>query len=83
MINRLTVFKCDGDSHSGPTRSAKREQDVQFTDTIFEDSSPTELKTVHRHICSMTIDLWLENMKYFMKNYINNLIKLVVNDYWM
>ena len=26
---------------SSPTR--------QFTDTVFEDSSPTELKTVHRH----------------------------------
>ena len=32
----------------------KREQDSsptrQFTDTFFEDSSPTDLKTVHRHL---------------------------------
>ena len=34
-------------------QSSRREQDSsptrQFTDTVFEDSSPTELKTVHRH----------------------------------
>ena len=30
-----------GEQDSSPTR--------QFTDTVFEDSSPTELKTVHRH----------------------------------
>ena len=30
-----------GEQDSSPTR--------QFTDTIFEDSSPTDLKTVHRH----------------------------------
>ena len=30
-----------GEQDSSPTR--------QFTDTVFEDSSPTEMKTVHRH----------------------------------
>ena len=30
-----------GESRQFPTR--------QFTDKVFEDSSPTELKTVHRH----------------------------------
>ena len=30
-----------GEQDSSPTR--------QFTDTFFEDSSPTDLKTVHRH----------------------------------
>ena len=30
-----------GEQDSSPTR--------QFTDTGFEDSSPTDLKTVHRH----------------------------------
>ena len=31
----------EGEQDSSPTR--------QFTDTVFEDSSPTKLKTVHRH----------------------------------
>ena len=31
----------DREQDSSPTR--------QFTDTFFEDSSPTDLKTVHRH----------------------------------
>ena len=33
----------------------------QFADRI-EDSSPTLLMTVHRHICIMLIDIWLKNI---------------------
>ena len=33
----------------------------QFTDS-FEDSSPTLLKTVHRHFFYHVIDIWLENI---------------------
>ena len=51
----------------------EREQDSsptrQFTDTVFEDSSPTDLKTVHRHFWRQfidtfyhVIDIWLENI---------------------
>ena len=40
----------------------------QFTDTHFEDSSPTELKTVHRHIedsSSTNFILYLYEMSQF------------------
>ena len=40
-----------GEQDSSPTR--------QFTDTIFEDSSPTDLKTVHRHFWRQFIDTFL------------------------
>ena len=43
-----------GEQDSSPTR--------QFTDTVFEDSSPTLLKTVHRHFFYHVIDIWLENI---------------------
>ena len=47
--------------HHHPT--AKREQDSsptrQFTDTIFEDSLPAELKTVHWHYWRQFIDIYV------------------------
>ena len=45
-------FTCGSGYWEAPESASGREQDSSptrhFTDTIFEDSSPTDLKTVHR-----------------------------------
>ena len=50
LVQVITVvWRCAGrEQDSSPTR--------QFTDTDFEDSSPTDLKTVHRHFWRQFID---------------------------
>ena len=54
---KIAIYKCEirttGTQNSHEWDLLQWEQDSsptrQFTDTVFGDSSPTELKTVHRH----------------------------------
>ena len=55
--------KCNiWEQDSSPTR--------QFTDTVFEDSSPTDLKTVHRHFWRHFIDTFLSRFWHMAKKWL-------------
>ena len=53
----------------------------QFTDTIFEDSSPTDLKTVHRHFWRQFIDTFL-SCKWHMARKYNLLLWRNIDELW-
>ena len=55
---RKSENRCDGVGHQWYKRNRDNSPTRQFTDTHFEDSSPTELKTVHRQNWRQFIDIF-------------------------
>ena len=63
MLGMLYVVRCGA---TAPRCRTSREQDisqknnsVKFSDMVFEESSPTEMKTVHRHFWRQFTDTFI------------------------